>query len=1350
MADATHTKPSMNWDATDLLREWKRFQQHCTFTFDGPLSTKSEKQKVNYLMTYIGDKGREIYTTFDFVPAREGTPAENETLAGVYAKYFAYVAPKHDQIRATVNFNRRKQGAHEKFDHFVTDLKLLVKDCGFQEEERMLRDAIVLRSHHTTVQEKCLDEGDELTLAKAIRIGQNYETSHASLKVIEGADEDAKVNKVNEKGARRKTFSNKPGQGRSKKFSRKICGRCGYDSSHTTCPALGQECYNCHKQGHFGSVCRNSKPQDKTQEKPRNKKPRPKTHTHAVDQEQEWESDEEYAHLVSTVVAEDLISSVAEDNTDTWWATVAIGEQRIKMQIDTGAAQSLLPYKLYKKIKTDRPLQAPDRKFQSYTRHQIDVKGRVTLPTQYKSKTVNIQYYVVDMNQRPLLSGQASKALGLIDRINEVKEMADELDQYPELKTTTATLPGICKLKIDPTVQPVVHGFRRQPQALAEKIKEKLQEMEDKGQITKVTVPTDWVSSMVVVCKKGKIRICLDPKDLNKAIKREHYPLSTVEEVVASFPGTKVFSVLDAKSGFLQIKLDYESSLLTTFNTPQGRYRWLRLPFGIKSAPEIFQRQMDQMLEGIPGARAIMDDILVAGTDEKEHDYNLQAVIDKATEYNLGLNFEKCQIKRKRVNYVGHVITENGLEPGTDKVKAIRQMPAPEAKEDVRRFLGMVQYLSKFLPDLSTVDAPLRQILKKDNEFFWEKPQQASFDELKRMCSTAPVLAIFDPEKEVTIQCDASSYGLGGGLLQEGRPVAFTSRALTATEERYSQLEKETLAIVHSCTKFHYYVFGRPVTVESDHKPLQSIFKKPILAAPMRMQPYLLRLQPYDLTVTYKKGTELPIGDTLSRAVSRDEELIPEVPEVMVNTIDFIAVSPAKYRQFQECTANELHELHQMILKGWPDTRREVPHCVRDYWNVRDELGVADGIILKGMRLVVPPSLRQGMLAQIHETHMGIVKCKARARESLFWPGMSTQIDHLIDDCPECATYQNKQKKETLRPTKTPERPWAELGSDLFEFQGKHYVLTVDYYTRYIEVDELRDQSSKTTIEALKKQFCRHGLPDLLRTDNGPQFSSEEFASFCSDLGIEHRTSSPVYPQSNGEAERSIQTVKRLWCKSKDKQLALLDYRTTPMESCRLSPAQLLMGRRPKNKLPTAKELLNPVALNHSEIRRQLQQDKTRQKHYHDRQADDLPPLTTGDPVRMAPYPGAPKWLPATIVKHHDAPRSYIVECNGRKYRRNRRHLRLSTYRAQQQPRSIHDNCAPTTTLRQPLRDRSPTSPATNAKPAECLAATKPALLPPSSPTPCSPQRQRTTSQSSDQVKTRSGRPVKPPQRLNL
>ena len=236
------------------------------------------------------------------------------------------------------------------------------------------------------------------------------------------------------------------------------------------------------------------------------------------------------------------------------------------------------------------------------------------------------------------------------------------------------------------------------------------------------------------------------------------------------------------------------------------------------------------------------------------------------------------------------------------------------------------------------------------------------------------------------------------------------------------------------------------------------------------------------------------------------------------------------------------------MLTGWPEHRRAAPVAVRPYWDSRDQLSVSEGIIFKGMRIVIPPSFRPRMLEIIHESYLGMTKCKQRAREVLYWPSMNADVEATVRDCLRCAEYPNKLPPEPLSPTPKLDLPFIEVGTDLVEFQSKHYILLVGYYSKFIEVDDLRDQSSSSVIQALKVQFFRHGIPEVCRGDNGPQFSCSYFKEFCHEYGINHVTSSPHCPRSNGEAERAIQTVKRLWRKTKDKQKALLDYRTTPLE----------------------------------------------------------------------------------------------------------------------------------------------------------------------------------------------------------
>ena len=311
-----------------------------------------------------------------------------------------------------------------------------------------------------------------------------------------------------------------------------------------------------------------------------------------------------------------------------------------------------------------------------------------------------------------------------------------------------------------------------------------------------------------------KIQISIDQRDLNRAFCREHYQLPTVEELSTRLAGAKKFTVCDAQDGFHQVQLDEDSSYLTTFNTPFGRYRWTRLPFGLSSAPEIWQRRMHEFVEGLEGVEVIADDFLIAGFENTDEEVNAslegneRAFFQKCREWNLKLNKSKLRRGQSTVAFMGHLLTPKGLKPNPRKVEAILEMPSPTDVKGVKRFLGMGNYHAKFLPLLSDMTQPLRKLEEKDVEWCWLEQHEQVFKTVKEYLTKAPVLAYYDITKEVTIQCDASETRLGAVLLQEKQPIAYASRALTETETRYAQIEKELLAIVWATHKFDQWSQG--------------------------------------------------------------------------------------------------------------------------------------------------------------------------------------------------------------------------------------------------------------------------------------------------------------------------------------------------------------------------------------------------------------------------------------------------------------------------------------------------------------------------------------------------------------
>ena len=836
-------------------------------------------------------------------------------------------------------------------------------------------------------------------------------------------------------------------------------------------------------------------------------------------------------------------------------------------------------------------------------------------------------------------------------------------------------------LQVHPGSKPVILPARKVPVSIRENFKEELQRLESLKVIAPVDEPTEWVSQIVVAVKKsGELRVCIDPKPLNDALRREHYQIPVIDDLLPDLTDARVFTKTDLASAFWHLELDHESSMLTTFATPYGRYRWLRLPFGLSVSSEIFQKRLHQELDGLPGVKCIADDVLIHGTNEADHDSNLEAFMSRCQLKGIKLNSQKLEFKCDEVPFHGHLLTAEGLKPDPEKVRAIVEMPRPEKRDDILRLNGMVNYLSRFLPNLSDVMKPLRDLTHKDAVWCWDDLQEKAWNDVKNLIVSAPVLAYYKPSEVLEIQCDSSQSGLGAALMQNGHPIAYASRALTETESRYAQIEKEMIAIVFSVEKFNDYTFGRRTIVHTDHKPLESIVKKPLHRAPKRLQGMMIRLQKYDLEVRYERGNKMFLADTLSRAY------LPSCTQVesefeTINMMNYLPISEARLLQIQRETEKDesLQALKAVIQQGWPEHKSALPPVVSPYFNMRDEMSVQDGLIFKGERVVVPKAARGELLRRIHNSHLGVNGCLNRARECLYWPGMTGDIKNHVSTCEACREYERSQTKETLKSHETPSRPWQYVAADLFELEGKSYLVTSDYFSDFFELDHLRSTSSVYVIKKLKAHFARHGIPEQLVTDNGPQFTSRDFLKFSKEWDFDHRTSSPRHSQSNGKAESAVKEAKKILVKCKkagsDAFLALLDHRNTPPTGIQISPAQRLLNRRTRSLLPMSAGLLKPSVADEDTTRTKLRLRQQQQARYYDRGARDLDPLEKGDPVRVKPWHvGKKEWQKGVVKKRLDE-RSYEVELPQGVLRRNRVHLRRTNESAPTAPDTQDEQC---------------------------------------------------------------------------
>ena len=398
------------------------------------------------------------------------------------------------------------------------------------------------------------------------------------------------------------------------------------------------------------------------------------------------------------------VNGITQQIDNAWYTTINIRDTPVKFKLGTGAEANVLPLNIFQKIPGPARLEPTHIALVAYGGACLKPKGTVTFTCEAPNVKANLQFFVTTQSSTPILGREACATMQLVRRM-ETLAVNSGLVQFP----------GIHHIYTDPSVVPVVHGCRKIPISVMERLKTTLQHLVENDIIAPVTEPTEWVNSLVITEKRnGSLRVCLDPCDLNEAIKRQHYSIPTPEEVQSKLSGKSIFTILDEKDGYWQVKFDKSSSELCTFSSPWGRYRFKRLPFGIKSASEVFQQKNCETFGDIEGVHIIADDILIAATTVEEHDAILQKVMEKAQSADVKFNKEKVQYKVNTVRYMGYVITPEGVKPDDTKVTAINNMPPPEDKKGLQRLLGMTRYLAQYIPNESTITAPLSQLLQKE------------------------------------------------------------------------------------------------------------------------------------------------------------------------------------------------------------------------------------------------------------------------------------------------------------------------------------------------------------------------------------------------------------------------------------------------------------------------------------------------------------------------------------------------------------------------------------------------------------------------------------------------------------
>lgn len=638
--------------------------------------------------------------------------------------------------------------------------------------------------------------------------------------------------------------------------------------------------------------------------------------------------------------------------------------------------------------------------------------------------------------------------------------------------------------------------------------------------------PSPWSNPIVVVKKpNGKIRICLDARKLNKVTQKDAYPQPQINRILSRLSGTKYLSSIDFSDAFLQVPLDESSRLKTAFAVSgRGYFAYKRMAFGLCNSGATLCRLVDQIIgcDLEPNVFVYLDDIIIATDTFDDHVKIIREVAKRLRNAGLTVSSEKSRFVMKKLKYLGYIIGGDGIEPDPEKIKAIVDYPIPKNVKDIRRLLGMAGWYRRFLRDFATVTTPISDMLKKSKtKFTWSREADEALQSLKKSLTSTPILANPDYSKPFIIQTDASNFGIGAVLVQgEGddeKVIAYLSQKLTSTQQKYQTTERECLAVIGAIEKFRPYIEGSKFKVVTDHASLQWLQN---LKDPSgRLGRWALRLQPYDYEIVHRKGSLMVVPDALSRSVESIDlsSFLNSLDDWYKDLATKVNDEPSKYPQYQI--------INGMLYK----------HCSRNSSKIFTD---------SSWRIVVPKDYRDLVLKESHDeplsAHGGFYKTGERVRRKYFWPNMIKDVRGYVNKCQVCkaAKHSNKNQTTPMGKMRESEMPWQLIFVDLIgplprsKNGYKHIFVVVDSFSKFVRVKPLREATAKSIVDFLKAEvFLTFGVPQIVVSDNGKQFISNEFKLLMKQFKVKNWYTSKYHPQSNAveAANKTLETSIRAY-----------------------------------------------------------------------------------------------------------------------------------------------------------------------------------------------------------------------------
>lgn len=724
---------------------------------------------------------------------------------------------------------------------------------------------------------------------------------------------------------------------------------------------------------------------------------------------------------------------------------------------------------------------------------------------------------------------------------------------------------GIVKHKINTgNHSPINKRPYRVPQSQRGVLKELIQDQLDKKVIKPSTSP--WSAPVVIVPKKpgpdGVItyRMCVDFRELNKITVPEVYPLPDIHETLDMLGGSKYFTALDMNSGFFQVQMDPDSQEKTGFSTPDGHYEYTRMPMGLINSPACFQRLVDTTLSGLKDAcLPYMDDILIFSTDIDQHCKDISRVLNRFKEVNLSVQLKKCQIAQSQINFLGHTISREGIKPCPKKIEIVKNYPQPKNEKEIRSFIGLCSYYRRHVPNFAEIAKPLTKLTKKNETFNWTAETETSFQKLKTILTTEPLLIYPDFSKKFILSTDASGIAIGAVLGQvingTEHPIAYASRQLNSAERNYSVTERELLAVIWSVKYFRCYLYGRSFDLFTDHSAIKWLLS--LKDPSSRLTRWSLKLAEYDYQVHHKPGVKNQNADCLSRIVCKNTcESLP------ILDIDSIK---EQQKEDTECQRLKRHEHFKTSPQGVIYIKKEDRQLI-----------------------LIPKKLREKVIRLHHDLptagHAGVKKTMLRIMEKFYWPKMKIDVNRFIRACDACS------KRSDYGKTKAPLGKFEEstefgfrIATDivgplpLTKSNSKYILTVIDHFTRYAEFIALPDQTAETTAQALVQRiFTKFGVPEELISDQGTNFTSELMKQVCKLLRIRKLQTTAYHPMSNGRTERVHRTIPRMLSHYVNKNQSDWDellpminmaYNSQVHETTGFTPYELVYGKKMRTPL---------------------------------------------------------------------------------------------------------------------------------------------------------------------------------------